>query len=155
MSSFDKNRTMDFYRNPHAPPPGLVLRDIGLLILRLGVATLIISFHAISQSMAGWAFFWKQAPWPLLDFIQAQGVPIPQLFAVLTVLILALGSLGILFGVLTRLSAFLLLLVVIGGIIFLFAAPRSEVFWLYGIAILVLALCGPGRFSLAYLLRRR
>lgn len=146
---------MDYYRNPHAPTPGLVLRDVGLLILRLGVATLIASFHAISQSMAGWAFFWKQTPWPLLTALQAYGVPIPQLFAVLIVLILVLGSLGILFGILTRLSALLLLLVAMVGIVLFFLTSTSEIFWLYAIVLFVLTLCGPGRFSLAYLLRRR
>lgn len=146
---------MDYYRNPNAATPGLIIRDVGLLLLRLGVAILLGFYHAWEQAIAGWNFFWKKEAWPFLDTLAGYGLPIPQVFGVLTVLVLVLCSLGLLFGVLSRLSAALLLAVAIGAVIFNFFQPDAERYWLYGVVCFVLLLCGPGCFSLAYLLNRR
>lgn len=146
---------MDYYRNPNAATPGLIIRDVGLLILRLGIALVIGLYHGWQESIAGWNFFWKKQNWQLLDTLTGYGLPIPQVFAVLVVLIMVLCSLGLFFGVVSRLSAVLLLAVAIGAVIFNFLNPAAEKFWLYGIISFVLLICGPGCFSLAYLLNRK
>jgi uncharacterized membrane protein YphA (DoxX/SURF4 family) len=146
---------MDYYRNPNAATPGLIIRDVGLLILRVGMAVVIAGYHGWHQALAGWNFFWKKEPWSLLDVLGSYGLPVPQVVAVITVLILVLCSLGLLFGILSRLSAALLLAVAIAGIVLTFFEPMAEKFWLYGIMAFVLLICGPGCFSLAHLLNRR
>jgi uncharacterized membrane protein YphA (DoxX/SURF4 family) len=146
---------MDFYRNPNAATPGLIIRDVGLLILRIGVACVVGFYHGWQQSVAGWNFFWKKQPWSLVDYLASHSLPIPQVLAVIAILILVLCSLGLFFGVLARLSAGLLLACVGVGLILNFLQPEAERLWLYGMNYLVLLLCGPGCFSLAFLLNRR
>lgn len=146
---------MDYYRNPHAATPGLIVRDAGLLFLRLGVALILGLYHAWQECIGGWKFFWKKEAWPLLETLTGYGLPVPQVFAVLVVLIISLCSLGLFFGVVSRLSAALLMGVAIGAILFNFFDPMTEKYWLYGIVCFVLVICGPGCFSLAYLLNRK
>jgi uncharacterized membrane protein YphA (DoxX/SURF4 family) len=146
---------MDFYRNPQAATPGLILRDVGLLALRVGVACVLGLYHGWQQCLSGWNFFWHKLPWNLHATLTEHGLPIPQVIAVCVVLCLVLGSLGLLFGVLARLSAGLLLVCTLGAISLQTSQPEAEKFWLYGIIYSVLLLCGPGCFSLAFLLKRR
>ena len=146
---------MDFYRNPNAATPGLIVRDVGLLLLRVGSALLLGFYSGWQQCLAGWNFFWKKESWNLLEFLTSHSIPVPQVVSVIVVLILVLGSLGLFFGVLARLSAGLLLACAIGGVLLNFLHPEAERYWLYAVNYFVLLLCGPGCFSLAYLLNRR
>jgi uncharacterized membrane protein YphA (DoxX/SURF4 family) len=146
---------MDFYRNPNAATPGLIIRDVGLLAMRVGVACVVGFYHGWQQSLAGWDFFWKKQPWSLLDHLASHGLPIPQVLAVIAILIVVLCSLGLLFGVLARLSASLLLTCVVVGLLLNFFQPEAERLWLYGLIYFVLLLSGPGCLSLAFLLKRR
>lgn len=148
------NPSMDYHRNPQAPTPGLLIRDAGLLLLRIGVASLLITYHGWDQAIAGWKHLWQQQPWPFLDVITKYGLPIPQVIAVLSVLIIVLCSLGLFFGVVARLSAALLLVLAAGAISLNFWDPIAEKFWIYSVVYVVLLLSGPGCFSLAKLLSR-
>ena len=145
---------MDYHRNPHAPTVGLIIRDVGLLLLRLGAAAVLLSHHGWKEAVAGWGYLWHQQPWPFLDTLTKYNLPIPQAVAVLSVLIMVLCSLGLFFGVVARLSAALLLALAIAAIGLNFTDPATEKYWLYGMIFLVLTLCGPGCFSLARLLHR-
>jgi uncharacterized membrane protein YphA (DoxX/SURF4 family) len=146
---------MESYRNPQAATPGLILRDLGLLALRIGAACVLGLHHGWQQCLSGWNFLWHKQPWDLHDLLVNQGLPIPQVFAVCVVLCLVLGSMGLLFGVLARMSAGVLMACTIGAISLQLGEPAAEKFWLYGIIYFVLLLCGPGSFSLAFLLKRR
>ena len=145
---------MDYHRNPQAPTPGLLIRDAGLLFLRLGVAVLMITYHGWGQAVAGWNHLWHQQVWPFLEVLTKYGLPIPQVVAVLSVLIMVLCSMGLFFGVVARLSAALLLALAAVAIALNFRDPIAEKFWVYATAYFVLTLCGPGCFSLAKLLSR-
>ena len=145
---------MDYHRNPQAPTTGLLIRDAGLLFLRMGVAVLLSTYHGWGQAMAGWNHLWHQQPWPFLEVITKYGLPIPQVVAVLAVLVMVLCSLGLFFGIVARLSAALLLVLAGGAIALNFLDPLAEKFWVYAIVYFVLLLCGPGCFSLAKLLSR-
>ncbi len=155
LSPPPSSQFMDFHRNPQAATPALILRDLCLLVLRLGVATLLGYFHAWQQCLAGWGFFWKQQPWELPSLLEGYHLPFPQVLAVVLVVVVVLGSLGLLVGVLARLSAGLLLACTVGVIAFNFFNPAVELAWLYALVYFGLVLTGPGCFSLAYLLNRR
>lgn len=145
---------MDYHRNPNAPTAGLLIRDAGLLFLRIGLAVLLIVYHGWNEALAGWKHLWHQEAWPLLETITGYHLPIPQVLAVLAVLVMVLCSLGLFFGVVARLSAALLLTLAGIAIVLNFHDPVAEKFWAYAIAYFVMLLCGPGCFSLAKLLSR-
>jgi len=89
------------------------------------------------------------------------GVPLPGVTGPLVALVELLGGLALIFGLLTRLAAFGLSVVMLGAILMVhlaggFFLPSGVEFALslFGVAV-ALALIGPGRFSLDAVLGRR
>jgi len=147
---------MDYYRNPHAPPPGLILRDAGLLILRWAAGLALIFYHARAEVMAGWQHVWHKAPWPYAVEIAERGFPLPEGVAIVSAVAAMLGSVLLISGLLCRISALVLLVCTLCGIFLYARVPDvAEKLMLYAGVYMVLVLCGAGRFSLDYLLAGR
>ncbi len=146
---------MEYYRNPNAATPGLIVRDVGLLLLRIGAGLTLGLSHAWQHLILGWNHIWKKEAWSLVDLLQEWGLPAPMVLASIASVIFALCSLGLVLGVLTRLSALLLLVCAVTGLAFTLFSPSAEMLWLYATIYAVLFICGPGCFSIDFLLNRR
>ena len=79
--------------------------DAGLLVLRLGYASLLIGFHGWARldRAIGYVFF--DQPWTFVQLVGNLGFPLPAAFAVLSALSESLGALLVAAGVVTRLAA--------------------------------------------------
>ena len=147
---------MDYYRNPQASPPGLIVRDAGLLILRWCAGLALIFFHAWDEMTAGWQHIWHKTPWPYALEITERGFPLPEAVAIVSAVAAMLCSVLLVSGLLCRVSALVLL---IGTLVAIFLYARipsmGEMLLLYAGIYGVLLLCGPGRFSLEALLNGR
>ena len=140
---------MDYHRNPHAPPPGLLIRDAGLLILRISVGLALIAFHAWDEGIQGWRHVWQKEPWAYAVEITERGFPLPEVVAAVSVVAAALGSMFLITGFLGRVSALVLLACTLTAIFLYGKLPEAgEKLLLYAAIYLVLVICGPGRFSL-------
>ncbi|MBP7949420.1 MAG: DoxX family membrane protein [Verrucomicrobiales bacterium] len=146
---------MEYYRNPQAATPGLLVRDVGLLLLRLGVSVVLGACHAWQQILLGWGHLWRKESWPFVDALQRWGIPFPHIAASIASVIFVLCSVGLFLGAVSRLSALLLLLCTLSALAFNAAEPLAEKLVLYAIIYLVILLCGPGCFSVDHLLRNR
>ena len=140
---------MDYSRTPHAPPPGLLIRDAGLLILRWCAGVALIVFHAWDEGVLGWKHVWQKEPWAYAVEIADRGFPLPEVVAAVTVVAAMLGSLFLVSGLLCRVSALVLLACTLCAVFLYGRLPETgEKLLLYAAIYLVLVLCGPGRFSL-------
>jgi uncharacterized membrane protein YphA (DoxX/SURF4 family) len=147
---------MDYYRNPHAPPPGLFMRDTGLLVLRLFAGLALIVYHARAEVIAGWQHVWHKVPWPYEVEIAERGFPLPEAVAIVSAVAAMLGSALLITGLLCRISALVLLVCALCGLFLYMGVPAiAEKFVLYAGVYMVLVLCGPGRISLDSILTGR
>lgn len=147
---------MEYYRNPHAATPGLLVRDAGLLLLRLAAASSLILWHGMTEGQGAWDHVWKKTPWIFRDSMDGLGFPFATPVSIAAVCAGLLGSLFIAIGLLSRVSAIVLLVcAVTGALLYVNYPAQSEALGLYAVIYLVIALCGPGRFSLDGILTRK
>jgi uncharacterized membrane protein YphA (DoxX/SURF4 family) len=140
---------MEHYRPPQLAPPGLILRDAGLLILRFCAGLTLIIFHAWREVLHGWQHVWHKAAWPYAVEVADRGFPLPVAVAVASAVVALIASAFIAAGLLCRLSALVLLVgSVVGVMLYGSAAEPAEKLVLYAGIYLVLVICGAGRFSL-------
>ncbi|GGN28659.1 hypothetical protein GCM10011609_84980 [Lentzea pudingi] len=133
------------------------MNDIGLLALRLVVATVFI--------VAGAASLFEEGIDANIEGYQAMGIPLPALSAAFTAYVEFFGGLLFVLGVLTRLVSAGFIVVMAGAMIFVHAdhsllpgpdGPGSALALVMGVASIAFILTGPGRFSLDhYLIAQR
>jgi putative oxidoreductase len=131
--------------------------DLGLLILRLGLGS--VMFAHGSQKLLGW--FGGSGIHGFIGWLGSMGIPMP--LAWLTILVEFFGGLGILFGLLARLSALAFGIEMVVAVFLVHwkvgffmnwgsVAGHGEG-WEYCLALLTaslaLALVGPGRYAIA------
>jgi len=122
--------------------------DCGLLLLRVGLAGLMLSLH-------GWARFFRASdylvfdiPWPFVDLVAGLGFPWPGAFAVMSALSESVGAVLVAIGWLTRWAA--LALVIDMSVALFNEASKGdpiELPALYLVGALTLMITGPGRFA--------
>ena len=131
--------------------------DLGLLILRLGLGSVLFAHGA--QKLLGW--FGGSGIHGFIGWLGSMGVPAP--LAWLAILVEFFGGLGILFGLLARLSALAFAIEMAVAVWLLHwkigffmnwgsVAGRGEGWeycWALLAASLALALAGPGRYAIA------
>ncbi len=145
--------SMSYHHAPAADPPALIIRDGGLLILRLSAGLGLILFHAWREACGGWAFLWRKEPWPFAREVAERGFPLPEIVAGVAAAAALLFSAFLAAGLLGRVSALVLLGCALTGIFLYAGIPvMGELIALYAAVYLVLTLCGPGRFSMDGLL---
>ena len=122
--------------------------DCGLLLLRVGVAGLMLALH-------GWARFFRASDylvfgtaWPFVDLVSGLGFPLPGAFAVMSALSESVGAVLVAIGWLTRWAA--LALVIDMSVALFNEASKGdpiELPALYLVGALTLMITGPGRFA--------
>ena len=147
---------MEVYRNPHQPTPGLILRDFGLLLLRIAVAFSLLAWHGWDLSLGAWKHVWNKQAWEFADTLQAHGFPAPSVVGTVIAVLLVFCSLFLFFGLLTRISAAIILSgMLVTGFLYTDYSAVIELATLYSAILLVLCISGAGRFSMDALLSGR
>ena len=147
---------MEYHRNPHAPPPGLALRDIGLAVLRVVTGLTVVGFHARDEVMNGWRHLWHKEPWAFAASLAESQFPLPVVVATVASVVALLSSLFLVSGLLTRLSAGLMLgMAMVGAFLYWSIPVTAEKLVIYMAIYGALLLAGPGRFSMDALLAGR
>lgn len=143
------------YNRPVPPVPSAnVARNLGLLVLRLATGGALLYWHGWKGSLAAWSHIWHKTTWDLPGQLATLGFPIPLPLGLTLVVTALLGSLFLILGLLTRLSAVLLaLLAVITALLYRAHPGIAEMAVLYTGACLTISLCGSGAMALDRLLR--
>ncbi|MDB6069271.1 MAG: hypothetical protein JWL81_442 [Verrucomicrobiales bacterium] len=146
---------LEYSRPPQpAPPAPSLLRNLGLMALRITLGAPLLFCHAWPQGRAGWSHLWYKTPWELPPQLTSLGFPLPLAIALTLTVLAIIGSLFILIGLLTRTSAAVLSAISLLSAFLYNAYPAvAEVSFLYGGAFIALCLCGPGAIALDHILR--
>ncbi len=122
--------------------------DLGNLILRVVSGASMIIFHSWGK-LIGLFNFLNGKPWKFVEAVQIIGLPLPVLFAILATLIEFVGSILVILGLFTRVSAIGLALVMLFAIYFhIITKTSAELALIYLSIFVFLALVGAGNFSL-------
>ncbi len=118
------------------------MRDLGLLILRVVPSIFLIVYHGIPKIYE-----------PHYGLVKKMGLPFPEFFTWASILAETLFALFVAIGLFTRISSIIVFINFIGVIYFdLFIAKDSiseaEDAFLYLLIYLVIALTGPGKYSI-------
>jgi len=122
--------------------------DLGNLILRVVSGASMIIFHSWGK-LIGLFNFLNGKPWKFVEAVQIIGLPLPVLFAILATLIEFVGSILVILGLFTRVSAIGLALVMLFAIYFhIITKTSAELALIYLSIFVFLAITGAGKFSL-------
>jgi uncharacterized membrane protein YphA (DoxX/SURF4 family) len=145
---------IDYNRPAPASPARSFARHLGLLGLRLVTGTALQVWHGWREGLLAWSHLWHKTAWDLPAQLAALGFPFSIALAGFLVITTLLGSVLLVLGLLTRLSAVVLaVLAVITAVLYAAYPMVAELAVLYAGACLTIALCGPGAFALDRLLR--
>ena len=137
-----------------APSP--LASDIGLVVMRLAVATVFIAH--------GWADVFDAGVATNIENFRGAGIPLPEVAAPFAAYVQLFGGVLVAFGALTRLVSAGFVVVMAGALVFVhrsdpfLMAPDgsgSEFAFTMCAASILLLLAGPGRFSLDRVLAGR
>jgi putative oxidoreductase len=123
--------------------------DWGLLILRVGLASLLITLHGGPRLVRVFWYFVRGEPWPFIGLVAGIGFPLPLLFALLSTVADSFGALFAGLGFLTRWAA--LMMAINMSVAVYFETTGGDPFELPALHLLgalVLLVTGPGAFSL-------
>jgi uncharacterized membrane protein YphA (DoxX/SURF4 family) len=128
--------------------------DIGLLILRLGLAGLLLGFHGWARLVRAFGHVVLDEPWTFITLVERIGFPMAPLFAVLSALAESLGAMFVGAGLLTRFAASTILINMTVAVVFeAFNGDPIELPGLYLLIAVVLVVMGGGRLTIARLWR--
>ena len=129
---------------------------LGLLILRLGFASLLLGFHGWTRLGRAIGYVFYGQPWTFVDLVGRLGFPMPAVFAVLSATAESVGAVLVAVGLFTRWGA---ALIAINMAVALFNEAAKgdplELPALYLLGAVVILLLGPGRWSLDAVLQRK
>jgi len=132
------------------------MERVGLLILRLGFASLLIGFHGWTRLGRAIGYVFYGQPWTFVSLVERLGFPMPAVFAVLSAAAESVGALLVAFGLFTRWGA---ALIAINMAVALFNEASKgdplELPALYFLGAVSILLLGPGSWSLDGILRHR
>jgi putative oxidoreductase len=123
--------------------------DWGLLVLRLGLASLLIGLHGWTRLIRAYDFVAHGQPWTFVSVVERLGFPLPAVFAVLSAMSESIAVLFLAFGLFTRTVAVVVAFNM--AVAFYNEAAKGDPFELPALYLLgaaVLAITGPGRASL-------
>jgi putative oxidoreductase len=129
--------------------------DIGLLVLRLGIATAMFALHGWARLIRAFNYSVFGADWPFVDLVAGLGFPAAGLFAVASALSESIGALLVGIGLFTRLAAGTLVMDMIVALYNEIAGGDPiELPALYLIASVAVVIAGPGGYSADALWKR-
>src|SRR5262245_1517780 len=82
--------------------------DWGLLLLRVGMASLLITLHGGPRLVRVYQYFVHGVPWSFVGLVAGIGFPFPLLFALLSTIADSFGALFAGLGFLTRWAALMM-----------------------------------------------
>src|SRR6186997_2597782 len=130
------------------------MQTIGLLVLRLGFASLLLGFHGWTRLGRAMGYVFYGHPWTFVDLVGRLGFPMPAVFAVLSATAESVGALLVALGLFTRWGA---ALIAINMAVALFNEAAKgdplELPALYFLCAVAILLLGPGQWSLDDVLR--
>ena len=130
--------------------------DLGLLVLRLGIATAMFGLHGWARLIRAFNYSVFGADWPFVDLVTGLGFPAAGLFAVASALSESMGALLVGIGLFTRLAAATLVMDMIVALYNEIAGGDPiELPALYLIAAVAVMIAGPGGYSLDTVWRRK
>ena len=130
--------------------------DAGLLVLRLGIATLMFALHGWARLIRAFNYSFFGEPWPFVDLVAGLGFPAAGLFAVASALSESIGALLVGVGLFTRLAAATLVIdMVVAFYNEISGGDPIELPALYLAGSIALMTAGGGRYSLDALRKRR
>lgn len=140
---------MASYSRP--PDRAPTLASLSLLLFRIGCGSALLYFHGWDSAVAAWNRIWKAQPWPLIEHLESINYPFPLVLSVAAAIVCVIAPLSVILGFLTRLSALLIVAVILfvlpvslGG-----GAPLAqELSLFYLLAFFLLVLQGGGSFGL-------
>ncbi len=123
--------------------------NVVTLATRLWTGIMLLAFYALEGVYGAWFHIWQEQPWSLVDAAIAHAVPSPVALLATAFGILCLSSLGLIFGLLTRFNAFLILVVLAVTLYFLRTDLRLlELTLVYMLGPFVILLAGSGSWAL-------
>ena len=131
------------------------MERIGLLILRLGFASLLLGFHGWTRLGRAIGYVFSGQSWTFVDLVERLGFPMPAVFAVLSASAESVGAVLVAVGLFTRGAA---ALIAINMAVALFNEASKgdplELPALYLLGAVAILLLGPGPWSVDSVLRR-
>lgn len=128
----------------------------GLLVLRLGFVALLVGFHGWSRFLNAFDHVFFGEPWTFVGLVAQLGFPLAPLFAVLSALSESVGAALVGIGLYTRAAAAVIVVNFIVAVVNEAAGGQSaELAALYLLGALVIAIAGPGAYSIDGLLAGR
>ena len=130
--------------------------DAGLLVLRLGLATLMFALHGWARLGRAFNYSFFGAEWPFVSLVAGLGFPMAGAFAVASALSESIGALLLGVGFFTRPAA-AVLVIDMGVALYneISGGDPIELPMLYLIGSVALMIAGGGRYSLDALWKRR
>jgi len=122
--------------------------DWGLLLLRLGLAALLIGLHGWTRLLRAYNFAVHGQPWTFVDLVGRLGFPFPSVFAVLSALSESAAVALIAVGLFTRPAAAIVAFNM--AVAFYNEAGKGDPFELpalYLLLALVMVVAGPGALA--------
>jgi putative oxidoreductase len=130
--------------------------DLGLLLLRLGVASLLIGFHGWARLHRAAHYVFFGDPWTFVNLVGRLGFPLPPVFAVASAMAESIGATFMALGFWTRWAAAILAFNMAVALANEgFKGDPIELPALYFIGALAIAILGPGALSVDGWRRRR
>ena len=127
--------------------------DIGLLVLRVFPGFAMFLNHGLNKISAGIAK-WERLGGALTDLIGFESLKI--FFGFMASYAESIGAVCSMFGLLTRLSSFLLFFtMMVASLKHYFEGEFSELAFLYGCIYFALIISGPGKYSVDNILKKR
>lgn len=130
--------------------------DLGLLVLRLGVAGLMFALHGWARLGRAFSYSVLGTEWPFTTLVAGLGFPMAGMFAVASALSESIGAILVGIGLFTRPAAvFLAIDMTVALYNEMSGADPIELPALYFIAALTVVMTGPGRYGLDTILSER
>lgn len=122
--------------------------DWGLLLLRVGLASLLIGLHGGPRLIRVFRYFLLGEPWTFVGLVEGLGLPFPVMFALLSTAADSFAAFLVGLGFLARWAAAMIAINMTVAVYFeAMGGDSPELPALYLLGALVLAVGGPGVYS--------
>ena len=123
--------------------------DLGLLLLRVGLASLLIGLHGGPRLVRAFGYVFNGDPWTFVGLVEGLGLPFPLMFALLSTAADSIAAFFVALGLLTRWASVMIAINMSVAVYFeMLGGDSPELPMLYLLGTLVLAVTGAGAYSM-------